>query len=265
MARIAPPVVVHRLRRLHAAARVALALDVLLIAQEELALAVERVDVEEPGAGVERGRPPVGRAAGGRRHHRSLGRGEHAGHPDRTAVLVEPFRPGLQRERLAEQELAGLAVERVVEAVAVGPQHRPARPVRHLDIGEHRDLDRVPVMHVVRRELEIPPHLARVAIEGQDRVGVQVVAQPHLAAVVGAGVAGAPVDEVQLRIVRAGDPGRRPARAPRISQPCLVVGMVRTRNGVGPPGALAGLGVVRIEEPRGCRTPRRRCPSPPGP
>ena len=110
-------------------------------------------------------------------------------------------------------------------------------------------------MDVVRRELEVPAHLARVPVEREHRVGVQVVAQPHLAAVVGAGVAGAPVDQVQLRIVRACDPGRRAARAPRVAQPGLVVGMVRSRDRVRPPRALAGLGVVRVQEPPNAELP----------
>ena len=112
-------------------------------------------------------------------------------------------------------------------------------------------------MHVVRRELEVPPHLARVAVQREHRVGVQVVAQPHLAAVVGAGVAGAPVDEVELGIVRAGDPGRRPAGAPRVAQPRLVVGMIGPRNRVRPPRAFAGLRVVRVEEPADAELPAR--------
>ena len=163
-------------------------------------------------------------------------------------VESRPLGPGLQRERLAEQELARRPVEGVVEAVAVGPEHRLAGLAVHLDVGEDGNLDGVPVVDVVGGELEVPRHLAGVAVEGEHRVGVEVVAQPHLAAVVGAGVAGAPVDEVQLGVVRAGDPGRRPARPPRVAQPRAVVGVVGPGNGVGAPLALAALGVVGVEE-----------------
>ena len=71
------------------------------------------------------------------------------GSPHRPAV-VEPEVPVLLHERLAEQELAGHAIEHVDEPVAIRPQHHLARPPLPVDVGEHRHLHRVPVELVVR-------------------------------------------------------------------------------------------------------------------
>ena len=49
-------------------------------------------------------------------------------------------------ERLAEQELAGLAIEHVEEAVAVRPHHRLGGAPLPGDVGEHRHLHRVVVV-----------------------------------------------------------------------------------------------------------------------
>ena len=68
-------------------------------------------------------------------------------------------------ERLGDDHLAGRAIERVVEAVAVGEHHDLARLSADGEIGEDRHLGRVPVVHVVRRELVVPLELAGVGVE----------------------------------------------------------------------------------------------------
>ena len=65
---------------------------------------------------------------------------------------------------------------------------------------------------------------------------------------VGGGIPCAPVDEIQFRIVGAGDPGRRSALFPRVAGPGLVPRFAGTRNGVEPPGPLAGGGVVGVQK-----------------
>ncbi len=52
-----------------------------------------------------------------------------------------------------------------------------------------------------------------MAIERQDRIGVEVVAVAVVAVEIGAGIADRPVERVELRIVRAGHPGGAATRA----------------------------------------------------
>ena len=71
------------------------------------------------------------------------------------AGRIEPVRPGLFHEGPAPEELTGRTVEHIVESVAVGPEHEgTAAAVRSID--QHRDLERVPIVLVVRGELEMP-------------------------------------------------------------------------------------------------------------
>ena len=105
--------------------------------------------------------------------------------------------------------------------------HDPARrscrcdwPTRHVDAGaapvvdQHRDLHRVVVVDVVRRELVVPSKRARVGVERDHRGGVEVVARPLRAGVIGTDIAHAPVGEIELRIVGAGQPDRSAAVLP---------------------------------------------------
>ena len=178
---------------------------------------------------------------------------------DRPAALVQPARPVHLDERLAEQEPAGRALEHVEVAVAVGPQHGLHVGAVPVQIGEHRHLHRIVVVGVVRRELEMPSEPAGVGVERDDRVGVEVVARPLRRIPVGTGVAHAPIREIQIGIVRAGQPDRSAAMLPglgiaiglrigRARLPGLVAGLAGTGNGVEAPGLLAGLGVVGGDE-----------------
>ena len=113
--------------------------------------------------------------------------------------------------------LAGRAIEHVVEAVAIGL--RDQLPLASVDrrVEEHQRLVRVPVVHVVGRELEVPLHLAVRRIEREHRVGVEVVAGPVVGVPVGRGIAGRPVEQVQLGIERAGQPRRAAAGLPAVA------------------------------------------------
>src|SRR6185312_1361041 len=63
------------------------------------------------------------------------------------------------------------------------------------------------------------------------------------------GVAGAPVDEVEIRIVRAGDPGRRAAVLVRVAgRPRVGAGLARPRGRVAPPQMPARLGIPAVDE-----------------
>ena len=108
---------------------------------------------------------------------------------------------------------------------------------------------RVVVVGVVRRELVVPDDLAGLRPQRQHRGGVEVVARPRLRRP-RRRIADAPVHEVELRIVRAGDPGRAAADLPRIGvlRPGLVALLAARRNGVAAPQLLAGLGVPAVDE-----------------
>ena len=103
-------------------------------------------------------------------------------------------------------------------------------------------------MDVVRRELVVPAQPAGVDVERDHRIAVEVVALAALAVVIRSGIAGAEVGEVQLGIVRRGDPDARSAARPRITRPRVVARLARPRNREEPPGALAGIRVVGVDE-----------------
>src|SRR5262249_5145061 len=91
-------------------------------------------------AGVVGRRLPVGPAGDARIDQGALAGRAAALGEDRTAARVQALGPGLLDERLAEQELAGGAVEQVVEAVAVGPADRAALAAGERQVGEDRGL-----------------------------------------------------------------------------------------------------------------------------
>ena len=112
--------------------------------------------VEELRPRVVAGRPPVGGAAnGGADVDALLGR-VGAGQDDGPPGVVDACRPGLVDERLAQQELPVRPVEHVEEAVAVALHEQLARPAPELFVDQQQRLLRVPVVGVVRRELEVP-------------------------------------------------------------------------------------------------------------
>ena len=85
-------------------------------------------------------------------------------------------------------------------------------------------------------------------IQREQRAGIEVVAGADVAVVVRTRIARAPVEQVQLRIVGAGQPRRRAAVLPRVAAPRVRARLTRRRHGPEAPRALAGLRVVGIEE-----------------
>ena len=64
-------------------------------------------------------------------------------------------------------------------------------------VGQHRDLHRIVVEIVVRRELVIPFQLAGIGIERDHGIAVEVVAGAVVAVPIGPGIADAPVGQIQ--------------------------------------------------------------------
>ena len=84
-----------------------------------------------------------------------------------------------------------------------------------------RRLLRVPVLQIVRRVLKVPLQLAGRGVKRQHRVRVQVVALPLPPVVVGARVAGGPVQRVKIGVVGAGEPRGRAAVLDVLAAPGL--------------------------------------------
>src|SRR6266853_966642 len=101
-------------------------------------------------------------------------------------------------------------------------------------------MGRIPIIDVVRRELKMPPELAGVAIQSDQRTGIEIVALAPVAVVVGPGIAGSPIHKVELGIVGAGDPRRRAARLPTLALPRFMSRLTRTGNRPEAPHAAAG-------------------------
>ena len=92
---------------------------------------------------------------------------------------------------------------------------------------------------------KVPLQLARRRPERDDAVRVQVVTRTVPAVEVGGGVAGAPVDQIELGVVRAGHPGGAAAVPPAVPRPRLVARLPGAGNDVEPPALLAGPRVER--------------------
>ena len=84
-------------------------------------------------------------------------------------LASQPFSQSTRLDELGGlQEFAIGAVQNVIEAVAVGLQHQLARLALPHRVHQHRHLQRVIVVGVVRRVLEPPFQLAGIGIERHD-------------------------------------------------------------------------------------------------
>ena len=137
----------------------------LLLAAEVVGALLPDHHVEQPGVGIVGRRHPVGASP----HSRALpvalrggsGVGKHHGPP----LGVDSRGPGDPRHRVGVEELSGLPVQDVVETVAIGLDQQLSGLALHFEVQEHRNLVGVPVVDVVRRELEVPLHLAGVGVQ----------------------------------------------------------------------------------------------------
>src|SRR5262249_43851367 len=140
------------------------------------------------------------------------------------------------------------AIERVEEAVLIVMEERfhglaPAES----DVREHRSTDRVVVPAIIWSVLESPHDAPGDGVERERRRSPFVVTLAQVA-VPGGGVAGVPVDEVQVRIVDACRPCRRAAVPPGVARPGLVARLARSRDRVRRPAQRSRSGVERLDE-----------------
>src|SRR5690348_877288 len=102
--------------------------------------------------------------------------------------------------------LAGGAVEDKEKRIAAGLSQKLTRLAFELGVEQNGRLHGVPVVDIVRRRLKSPDEFPRVRIEGDDRAGVKIVAGTLVANENGIGVARAPIEEIELRVVGSRHP-----------------------------------------------------------
>ena len=148
-------------------------------------------------------------------------------HDLRTAILVagrvhDDFgRPVHGRvELLGHQQLARLAVQRIAEAVAVEVGQQLARRAVEVLVGQDHLVDAVEVPFVMGRHLIDPLGHPGIGVAGKDGHRPLVVART-LRRVPGGGVAGAVIDQVQVRVIREPAPDRAAADLPLVAFPGL--------------------------------------------
>ncbi len=175
---------------------------------------------------------------------------------DRLAGFgVDPRRPTRRHKVFARDELAGLGIEHVEEAVLGSVHQHAARLTGDLQVGEHQRRSRVEVPLLARSLLVMPHVLAGVGVQRDDGSQKEVV-PPTLStvtAIPGRTVTGAEVHEVQPRIVDDPVPdGAAAAQHPPVPAPGFGRGLQRlhvrglgriARHRIEPPGQFASLGV----------------------
>ena len=94
----------------------------------------------------------------------------------------------------------------------------------------------------------MPAQRARVGVDREQRTGIEVVAFAIVAVVVGIWIAGAVIEQVELRVITSGDPRRSAAACGYIGiRPRLAAQLAGIRNRIEAPDAPARLRVVRVD------------------
>src|SRR5262245_33640813 len=125
-----------------------------------------RIEIKELRIGIVAGRHPVVAAihAGPDRIIAFVGR-ILIRVENRTALFINLLRPGLLHVLFGQQEFTRYTVEDIMEAVAAGVDHQFARTPVNRRIEQDRNLRGVPIVCVVRSELEMPLQLSGVHIQ----------------------------------------------------------------------------------------------------
>src|SRR5207249_2179358 len=151
------------------------------------------------------------------------------------ALRVEARRPGLLSVWNAAEELTGRAVEDVIKTIPI----RDRQQLASFGLEQNGHVRGIPIVQIVRGELKVPAEAAGGGVERDDGTGIQIVALTGVAVVIGSWIAGAPVNEVQLRIVGTGDPRGRAAGLPTLLVPGFVSWLARARDSPEAPQAAA--------------------------
>ncbi len=220
-----------------------LVLDVL--ADKDRSIVIPGRHVEESGSRAVGRRIPVGAAL-----YAGIDRSPRGRRCDqRSSVIIQPAGPGHLDEGMSGQELAVGAVQRVEEAVAIRPQHQLAHAAVPLRVHQDGDLGRVVVVGIVGAELKMPFQFAGVGVQGERRIGIEIGAFALRRVPVRAGIADAPIGQVEFGVVGSGDPDGRAAVTPGVAGgPGIVARFAGPGNGVEAPDLLSRLRVVSGHE-----------------
>src|SRR5215468_9756349 len=133
---------------------------------------------------------------------------------DRSAGLqVDAARPGVRREAVGRNQLAGLAVEDVKEPILVGLHQNLAFGSVDREVGKDQILNGVEVPLVAGCTLVVPDVGAGISIDRYDRRCEQIVALVLAAPLLVpyGSVTRPEIDQVEFGIVGTGDPRRAAA------------------------------------------------------
>ena len=97
-------------------------------------------------------------------------------------------------------------IENVEEAVPVGPKHHFPWLALPFDIGQYRHLHGIVVTLVMRHELVIPFQFARVRIQCEHGVGVEIISRTRVAIPAWIRIPGSPKRKVGFRVIGSSDP-----------------------------------------------------------
>ena len=157
-------------------------------------------------------------------------------------LRIEPLGPVQIVDVLAaDEEFTAGAIQRVEEPVAREMADDLAAPAVERRVVQHVHADFVVVPGIVRRVLEVPRQLAGVDVQGDDGVGVEVVARARLRIVNRHRIAGAPDGELRRRVVGAGLPQAAASGLPGVVGilPGFAARIARLRHDVPAPELLA--------------------------
>src|ERR1700687_4991525 len=119
---------------------------------------------------------------------------------------VDFFGPSLLRNWACSKKMSVLTVQNVVESVAICLPEESLVLAGDSLIERDEDLSSVPVEKVLWGELKVPAKVAIIRIQRDDAIGIKIVTLASVAVVIRTWVANRPIEQVQFRVERPGQP-----------------------------------------------------------
>ena len=101
----------------------------------------------------------------------------------------------------------------------------------------------------MRSKLKIPPEFSRIGVQRQHAVGIEVVPRARAAIEIRRGIAGAPINCIEFRIVRAGHPRGAAAALVQFAGPARGAKLAWPGNRPELPRKFPRLGIIGGHEP----------------
>ena len=141
-------------------------------------------------------------------------------------------------------------IEQKEKTITAGLREKLALLALELRVEQDGRFDGVPVVNVVWRRLKIPSQLPSVRIQGHYGTSVEIVAGAPLAYEHRIRIARAPIEQIQLTIVRAGHPRHATTveESVGVFGPCFRTRLARVWLGVPAPLNGSGFRIPRLEE-----------------